>query len=213
MLRRSRSGLRAANSAGGIRTHDLELMRLARTAAPLPREVWLAGVEPAISGTRSRWGGQLPYSQARSALSAKRTSGGGLGEPRGSPSSHPLPPVAPAGVEPAPSRVRAGSSAIELRGRDVAGRDRTCGAPRFRRALYRLSYGHMLLCERRRGNLPVPPDPFHWSLSRTSTTCWEEGLASLNRCGALRPPTGAIRCPSARLPATVVDRQGDALSP
>jgi hypothetical protein len=24
----------------------------------------------------------------------------------------------------------------------VAGRDRTCGAPRFRRALYRLSYGH-----------------------------------------------------------------------
>jgi hypothetical protein len=24
-------------SAGGIRTHDLELMRLARTAAPLPR--------------------------------------------------------------------------------------------------------------------------------------------------------------------------------
>jgi hypothetical protein len=30
----------------------------------------------------------------------------------------------------------------------VAGRDRTCGAPRFRRALYRLSYGHsMLSCE------------------------------------------------------------------
>jgi len=25
----------------------------------------------------------------------------------------------------------------------VAGRDRTCGAPRFKRALYRLSYGHM----------------------------------------------------------------------
>ena len=25
---------------------------------------------------------------------------------------------------------------------DVAGRNRTCGAPRFRRALYRLSYGH-----------------------------------------------------------------------
>jgi hypothetical protein len=25
----------------------------------------------------------------------------------------------------------------------VAGRNRTCGAPRFRRALYRLSYGHM----------------------------------------------------------------------
>ena len=40
----------------------------------------------------------------------------------------------------------------------MAGRDRTCGAPRFRRALYRLSYGHML-CERRWGNLPVPQSP------------------------------------------------------
>ena len=51
--------------AGGIRTHGLELMRLARTAAPLPRceQVWLAGVEPAVSGARSRRGGLLPYSQ------------------------------------------------------------------------------------------------------------------------------------------------------
>ena len=32
---RTRTG---GDSAGGIRTHDLELMRLARTAAPLPRE-------------------------------------------------------------------------------------------------------------------------------------------------------------------------------
>ncbi len=44
-------------------------MRLARTAAPLPRvaprskQVWPAGVEPAISGARSRWGGRLPYGQ------------------------------------------------------------------------------------------------------------------------------------------------------
>jgi hypothetical protein len=51
----------------------------------------------------------------------------------GSPSS-----MAPAGVEPAPSRVRAGRSAVlELRSLDVTGRDRTCDAPRFRRALYR----------------------------------------------------------------------------
>src|SRR4051812_30069847 len=28
-----------SDSAGGIRTHDLELMRLARTAAPLPRSL------------------------------------------------------------------------------------------------------------------------------------------------------------------------------
>jgi hypothetical protein len=97
------------DSAGGIRTHDLELMRLAGTAAPLPRiaslaasaparrsrappaarpadgavpsgpvlkycalrpdtvsrtpgkrTIWLAGVEPAISGAQSRRGGQSP---------------------------------------------------------------------------------------------------------------------------------------------------------
>jgi hypothetical protein len=33
---------------------------------PDPRsgaQVWLAGVEPAISGFQGRWGGQLPYSQ------------------------------------------------------------------------------------------------------------------------------------------------------
>ena len=54
--------------------------------------------------------------------------------------------VAPAGLEPAPSRVRAGRSAdSELRSLDVAGRDRTCGAPRFGRALYPLSYGHVYL--------------------------------------------------------------------
>lgn len=54
--------------------------------------------------------------------------------------------MAPAGVEPAPSRLRAGSSAVsELRSRDddVTGRGRTCDAPRFKRALYRLSYGHV----------------------------------------------------------------------
>jgi hypothetical protein len=50
--------------AGGIRTHGLELMRLARTTAPLPRcWIWLAGLEPAISGFQGRWGGQLPHSQ------------------------------------------------------------------------------------------------------------------------------------------------------
>ena len=58
------SELRPRNSrAGGIRTHGLELMRLARTTAPLPRKVWLAGLEPAIPGFQGRWGGQLPHSQ------------------------------------------------------------------------------------------------------------------------------------------------------
>jgi hypothetical protein len=49
--------------AGGIRTHGLKLMRLARTTAPLPRKVWLAGLEPAIPGFQSRRGGQLPHNQ------------------------------------------------------------------------------------------------------------------------------------------------------
>jgi hypothetical protein len=49
-----------------------------------------------------------------------------------------FPELAPAGVEPAPSRVRTGSSAVLIRSLDdVTGRDRTCDAPRFRRALYR----------------------------------------------------------------------------
>jgi hypothetical protein len=55
------SELRPRSRAGGIRSHDLELMRLARTAAPLPRiRVWPAGVEPAISGSRNRRGGHAP---------------------------------------------------------------------------------------------------------------------------------------------------------
>jgi hypothetical protein len=80
------------SSAGGIRTHGLELMRLARTAPPLPREVWLAGVEPAISGAQNRRGGLLPYSQATSCAShdsaradswrAKIPEGGPLRGPR-----------------------------------------------------------------------------------------------------------------------------------
>ena len=45
------------------------------------------------------------------------------------------------------------------------------------------------------------------------TMKWEEGLASLKRGGALLALPVAIRCSSARLPATVVDRQRDALSP
>jgi hypothetical protein len=50
--------------------------------------------------------------------------------------------VAPAGLEPACPRVRAGSSLRLSYGADVAGRTRTCDAPRFRRALYRPSFGH-----------------------------------------------------------------------
>jgi hypothetical protein len=76
-------------SAGGIRTHDLELMRLARTASPLPRneKVWPAGVEPAISGSRHRRGGQLPYSQKTSTLGGTRTRNFRIENPASSPFS------------------------------------------------------------------------------------------------------------------------------
>jgi hypothetical protein len=52
-------------SAGGIRTHGLELMRLARTAAPLPRKSgWqesnLRSPAPEAGGVAS-----LPYSQSK----------------------------------------------------------------------------------------------------------------------------------------------------
>src|SRR5919198_5258871 len=46
-------------------------------------------------------------------------------------------PVTPAGIEPALPRVRAGSSPLSY-GVSVAGRSRTCTAPRFKRALFLL---------------------------------------------------------------------------
>ena len=55
------------SGAGGIRTHGLELMRLARTTAPLPRvgnaQIWPAGVEPAISGSQTGGVATLPHDQ------------------------------------------------------------------------------------------------------------------------------------------------------
>jgi hypothetical protein len=44
--------------AGGIRTHGLELMRLARTAAPLPRYVWPAGAGASRALSRPREAGR-----------------------------------------------------------------------------------------------------------------------------------------------------------
>jgi hypothetical protein len=60
--------------------------------------------------------------------------------------------VAPAGFEPAPHRLRVGGSSVELQSHvDVTGRDRTCAASRFRRALYRAELrSHGLLGRRLR---------------------------------------------------------------
>ena len=77
------AGAAVSSSAGGIRTHGLELMRLARKREALARgadqwrgsggtgrfpqrqatttaQVWPAGVEPAVSGAQSRRGGHAP---------------------------------------------------------------------------------------------------------------------------------------------------------
>ena len=65
-------------------------MRLARTAAPLPRsvcftKVWLAGVEPAVSCAQSRRGGRLPYSQLTSTPGGARTRSFRVESPASSP--------------------------------------------------------------------------------------------------------------------------------
>jgi hypothetical protein len=137
-------------SAGGIRTHGLELMRLARTAAPLPRSLagrsrtcdlrrpkpvgWPAPLQPEDERVPRRAGSSGGRTRtcvsrvtvarvAHCTTPESRTAAAGLNLPSGErPKTRPfsrrgtapvavLPRVAPAGVEPAPSRVRTGSSA------------------------------------------------------------------------------------------------------
>src|SRR5437588_12771113 len=127
-------------------------MRLARTAAPPPRyvQVWPAGVEPAVSGSRSRRGGRLAYGQMKSSGGRARTCASRLTVARLAARQHrneggrrgtrtlngrsrtrfrdgmprPWQPfqVAPAGVEPAPCRLRVGSSAALSYGAKEGGR-------------------------------------------------------------------------------------------
>jgi hypothetical protein len=86
-------------------------MRLARTAAPLPRCAKLRRQD----------------SNLRDAINSRASDRSTTPEQ-----------VAPAGVEPASCRARAGSSAVLSYGAvSVAGRTRTCGASRFGRPLYR----------------------------------------------------------------------------
>ena len=205
------------HGAGGIRTHDLELMRLARTAAPLPRVVRFSAPnnrsgrqESNLRSPAPEAGGvaTLPHDQTRKAPPAGfEPAASGLRARRHLPFDHGGVKAPAAGVEPAPhdeqSRVfpsrlhrnerrqqdsnlwpslrerkgresnRQGVKAhplsrrgtapmaglpserlrqesnlhhtdqesaalpVELRSRGVTGRDRTCGASRFRRALYR----------------------------------------------------------------------------
>jgi hypothetical protein len=56
-------------------------MRLARTTAPLPRKVWLAGLEPAVSGFQGRRGGQLPHSQMTNVVTCLESTATLVGDP------------------------------------------------------------------------------------------------------------------------------------
>jgi hypothetical protein len=109
-------------SAGGIRTRDLELMRLARTAAPPPR--------------KSDWQESHPRAPASGAGVITRFDHGGVAGSGGRART-----CAPA----VNSRVSYLLDHTGVTGPcDVTGRGRTCDAPRFKRALYRLSYGHVI---------------------------------------------------------------------
>jgi hypothetical protein len=76
--------------ADGIRTRGLELMRLARTTAPLPRKVWLAGFEPAVPGFQGRWGGRLPHSQMATATTRSGSTNDAGGRPGSASSPSPV---------------------------------------------------------------------------------------------------------------------------
>jgi hypothetical protein len=115
-----------SDGAGGIRTHGLELMRLARTAAPLPR---FARREGGLAG-RSRTCGfrlpkpagcQLPYGQMN------------------------VRSVPPAGLEPATSGLRARRHRhFDHGGKSSSGgRARTCALAINSRASYRLDHAGM----------------------------------------------------------------------
>src|SRR5436190_19808420 len=103
-----------------------------------------AGLEPANGSRRLRGSNALPFQLGHASTQRKERES----NPQG-PKAHPfsrrdtapvavLPRVAPAGIEPPTLRLRGGSSAkLSYGAVSVTGRDRTCDAPRFRRALYR----------------------------------------------------------------------------
>jgi hypothetical protein len=153
----SRAQRPQVSSAGGIRTHGLELMRLARTAPPLPREVWLAGVEPAISGAQNRRDGLSPTARGpgRGPGGARKVDDRGI-EPRSTAVSERC----------LPSRPVVESNAVAFRShRPRSGRSRSFGARHRRRqgiapCLPGSQPGGSLLAVRRslagRSRTPVP---------------------------------------------------------
>jgi hypothetical protein len=125
-------------SAGGIRTHGLELMRLARTASPLPRS--LAGRNRTCDLRRPKPAGWPAPPQPEVVLQAPRRDSGRRGSrtPKAS----------------RPTRFRDGVPRRWQSFRSGPGRRRTCNPPLKRRELCRLSYG--AVCDRQGSNLRRP---------------------------------------------------------
>jgi hypothetical protein len=159
---RSAVELRPRSRAGGIRTHGLELMRLARTAAPLPRKSArldsnqrspvpeTGGVAVSPGGSRTRYLPVESRASYRSTTGARRSSGGRartcvsrVTAARRSARPHRNERDGPGRSRTCAPPIKSRRLSAELRSRDVAGRGPTCGAPRFRRPLYLLSYGHV----------------------------------------------------------------------
>ena len=104
------SYVRVRDCAGGIRPHDLELMRLARTALLYRAsfssiQVWPAGVEPAISGAQNRRGDQLPHDQTTAPPAGFEPAASGLRARRHRRFDHGGRRAPAAGLEPALSRL------------------------------------------------------------------------------------------------------------
>ena len=131
-------------SGGRDRTCASRLTVACLTARPhRNEEAEAAGFEPAERQAALRGSSALPFHSAMPPLRRKegsRTPKAGAHPfsrrdtaPDGSPSRK----VTPAGLEPARRRLRVGrSTELSYGARDVVGRNRTCNAPRFKRALY-----------------------------------------------------------------------------
>jgi hypothetical protein len=101
--RRASSRERGWDSNPRSRAHEAREDSLSSTA-----QVWPAGVEPAISGARSRWGGRLPYSQAKVRAvppAGLEPAASGLRARRHRRFDHGGTRAPAAGLEPAPSRL------------------------------------------------------------------------------------------------------------
>jgi hypothetical protein len=125
--------VRGRDSNPRSRAHEAREDSLSSTAQVCP-----AGFEPALSGSRNRWGGQAPLQAGACEL---RRQGSNLRFASNSRAScRSTTPERVHGFGRSRTRavpIKSRPLSTELRSLDVAGRDRTCGAPRFRRPLYR----------------------------------------------------------------------------